>query len=92
MNLSLEFSPPAERDDTVNVWGRWRVTDSDGQLVGFVSEQHEWLGHTYGPATYDAIHNPTGAHFQARWRSESYATPRLALDALDEHLRTSTDI
>jgi hypothetical protein len=88
VELRLEHSPEAERDSKVVVWERWRVTDADGAMVGFVAEYHEWLGHTYSPATYHAIHNPTGQNFKALWRGEGYETPREALEALSEHLRS----
>ena len=71
----------------VTNWARWHVLDA-GVVVGFVGEEHEWLGHAYGPATYYAVHNPTGADWAALWRSEGHPTPTTALRALAEHLDT----
>ena len=73
---------------SVTGWAGWEVLDAAGQLVGFVFEDHEWLGHAYGPATYDVAHNPTGEGFKALWRSEGHSTPREALAALAAHLTT----
>jgi hypothetical protein len=70
----------------VTGWARWHVLDAAGQLVGFVVEDHEWLGDTYGPATYQVAHNPTGEAFGALWRSEGHAAPQEALGALTAHL------
>ena len=67
-------------------WARWHLLDAGGELVGIVAEDREWLGHTYGPATYGAAHNPTGEAFGAVWRSEGHATPQEALGALAAHL------
>ena len=66
-------------------WARWRVVDDAGRLVGFVTEDREWLGHGYAASSYDAAHNPTGAAFKADWRGEGFTTPREALDALAQH-------
>jgi hypothetical protein len=71
---------------SVTGWARWEVLDAAGQLVGFVAEDREWLGHTYGPAVYEVAHNPTGEAFGALWRSEGHATPQEALAALAAHL------
>lgn len=68
------------------LWARWRVVDETGALVGLVAEDREWLGHTYGPPTFDAAHNPTGAPWAALWRSEGHPTPMVALAALLDHL------
>jgi hypothetical protein len=70
----------------VSGWARWHVLDAGGELVGIVVEDHEWLGHTYGPATYGVAHNPTGEAFGALWRSEGHATPQEALAALAAHV------
>jgi hypothetical protein len=70
----------------VTGWARWHVLDAAGELVGFVVEDHEWLGDTYGPATYEVAHNPTGEAFGALWRGEGPATPQEALAALVAHL------
>ncbi|MPY95871.1 MAG: hypothetical protein GEV08_23295 [Acidimicrobiia bacterium] len=88
MELKLAHQPETERDDTVNAWDRWLVIDDTGERVGIVAEHHEWLGHTYGPSTYTAVHNPTGEHFKALWSEQGFESPRQALDALAEHLRT----
>ena len=71
---------------SVTGWASWEVLDAAGLLVGFVFEDHEWLGHPCGPATYDAVHNPTGEDFGVLWRSEGHSTPREALAALAAHL------
>jgi hypothetical protein len=52
-------------------------------MVGFVGEWHEWIGHTYGPATYEAVR---GA-LQGALARGGFETPRQALEALGEHLR-----
>jgi hypothetical protein len=70
----------------VTGWARWHVLDGAGELVGIVVEEHEWIGHTYGPATYDVAHNSTGEAFGALWRSEGHATPQEALAVLAAHL------
>lgn len=67
-------------------WARFEARDGAGGRVGFVVEEREWLGHTYGPATFTAVHNPTGEAWGARWRSEGHATAAEALAALAEHL------
>ena len=66
-------------------WARWKVLEGE-QLVGFVAEDREWLGDTFGPASYMAVHNPTGAAFGALWKAEGLDTPRAALEALRRHL------
>jgi hypothetical protein len=48
-----------QRIDSVTGWARYRVS-VDGQLVGAVAEEREWLGHRYGPRRWCATHNPTG--------------------------------
>jgi hypothetical protein len=58
----------------------------DDQLVGAVAEDHDWLGHRYGPRRWLAAHNPTGEPFVACWRSDACRTRQAALDALVEHL------
>lgn len=68
-------------------WARWRVLDAGGVLVGFVFEHHEWLGHAYGPATYEAVCNPTGEDYRALWRGEAHDSPQEALAALAAQLR-----
>lgn len=70
----------------VTGWARWHVLDTGGELVGIVVEDHEWIGHAYGPATYGVAHNPTGEAFGALWRSDGHPTPREALAALAAHL------
>ena len=70
----------------VSGWARWHVLDAGGELVGIVVEDHEWIGHAHGPATYGVAHNPTGEAFGALWRSDGHPTPREALAALAAHL------
>jgi hypothetical protein len=70
----------------VTGWARWHVLDAGGELVGIVVEDHEWIGHAYGPATYGVAHNPAGEAFGALWRSDGHPTPREALAALTAHL------
>ncbi len=70
----------------VSGWARWHVLDAGGELVGIVVEDHEWIGHAYGPATYSVAHNPTGEAFGALWRSDGHPTPLEALAALAAHL------
>jgi hypothetical protein len=70
----------------VSGWARWHVFDAGGELVGIVVEDHDWIGHAYGPATYSVAHNPTGEAFAAQWRSDGHPTPREALAALAAHL------
>jgi hypothetical protein len=89
----IEVPEPAPRlhlerieAEAVTGWARWHVLDTGGELVGIVVEDHEWLGHTYGPATYGVAHNPTGEAFGALWRSEGHATPQEALAALAAHV------
>lgn len=72
-------------------WGRWEVRDQEGALIGRVGEEREWTGTGYGPPTYTAAHNPTGADWAARWRTEGHDTPRLALAALVAHLERHPD-
>jgi hypothetical protein len=71
---------------SVTGWARWHVLAGSDELVGIVVEDHEWLGSSYGPATYDVAHNPTGGEWEALWRSEGHSTPQEALAALVAHL------
>lgn len=76
-------------------WARWWVLDSEApvgeELVGVVAQDREWLGDTFGPTTYMAVHNPGGAPFGARWKAEGFATARAALEALARHLSGRTE-
>ncbi|MGH2659569.1 MAG: hypothetical protein ACRDHS_07850 [Actinomycetota bacterium] len=67
-------------------WARWQVFDQTGDLAGMIAEEREWLGHTWGPSTYTAAHNPTGEDFGALWRTEGHPTPKAAFDVLVAHL------
>lgn len=71
-------------------WARWRVLDGAEALVGFVSEDRPWLGHTYGPSEYYVAHNPSGKPFAASWRAEGFPSPGEALGALADHLAGPT--
>lgn len=83
LERDLDPASPAVR---ISGWAKWRVVDEAGGLVGFVVEEREWLGHTYGPATFTAVHNPTGEDFGALWRAEGLASPAEALGALVSYL------
>ncbi len=67
-------------------WARWNIVDAAGEPVGLVDEERQWAGSRYGPPTYVAVHNPSGAAWQALWRSEGHATVPAALAALQAHL------
>ena len=62
-------------------WASWRVLSGE-ELVGFVAEDRQWLGHTFGPSSYGAVQNPGCVPFGARWKAEGFATPRAGLEAL----------
>src|SRR5947199_3222486 len=66
-------------------WASWRVLSGE-ELVGFVAEDRQWLGHTFGPSSYGAVQNPGCVPFGARWKAEGFATPRAGLEALGRHL------
>jgi hypothetical protein len=72
---------------SVTLWARWRVVDERASLVGLVAEERDWLGGAYGPVTFTAAHNPSGAAWGALWRTEGHDTPMAALAALAAHLR-----
>lgn len=86
MTLQLQRIVPDDTRHDRDGWARFAVLDDDGAQVGFVAEWRDWLGHTYGPPTYTAAHNPTGEDFASLWRSEGHATATEALAALVEHL------
>lgn len=67
-------------------WARFEVLDDSGARVGLVSEEHDWVGRGWGPATWTAAHNPAGDPRGALWRSEGNASPADALAALVTHL------
>lgn len=90
MTAALRLVRLVQADDRPgwDQWARFRVVDDAGP-VGFVAEDRDWLGHTYGPPTYSAVHNPSGEEFGALWRSDGHPTPAEALAALVDHLGAS---
>lgn len=71
-------------------WAQWEVRDEAGALVGFVAEERDFADGA-GPASYLAVHNPTGEGWGALWRSEGHTTPWLAMAALAEHLEENPE-
>lgn len=69
-----------------STWARWHVVDDTGAPVGLIDEDRHWAGSRYGPPTYTAVHNPTGADWHAHWRSEGHPDVPTALTALQAHL------
>ncbi len=85
--MSLYLERDVEGTGPEHRWGRWRVLDSDDDaLVGFVAEEREWLGDTYGPSRYYVAHNPSGEAYGSLWRAEDLPSPTDALGALADHL------
>lgn len=66
-------------------WARFEVLD-DGVRVGLVSEEHAWVNHGWGPASWTAVHDPTEDGRGVLWRGEGYASAAAALAALAAHL------
>jgi hypothetical protein len=74
-----------QRIDSVTGWARYRVS-VDGQLVGSVAEEREWLGHRYARVAGALPTQPDRGAFGACWRSQPCRTRQGALDARPDHL------
>jgi hypothetical protein len=74
-------------EESLTAWPRWHAYKENDAVVGAIAEEREWLGHTYGPTTYTAVHNPGLRPGKARWRAEGFARVRDAIEAVAVHLR-----